>query len=123
MLAGAVTAAAALWWRTHPSACPYGQRFWMQAPHPFITCPRLRQALSSAPGESILEVGPGTGYYTLPVAEWIGPDGTVEILDIQREMLDHTLARAHERVSTTSTDGGRCLRSRTSSAASMPHYS
>ena len=28
---------ASLWWRTHPSACPYNQRFWVQAPHPLIT--------------------------------------------------------------------------------------
>jgi hypothetical protein len=29
--------AAAVWWRRHPSACPYGQRFWVELPHPFIT--------------------------------------------------------------------------------------
>ncbi len=42
----------------------------------------------------MLEVGPGTGYYTLDVAEWVGPDGAVDILDIQQEMLDHTMRRA-----------------------------
>ena len=36
--------AAALWWRQHPSPCPYGQRFWVEAPHPFITRARLREA-------------------------------------------------------------------------------
>lgn len=29
--AGAVLAGA-LWWRKNPSACPYGQRFWVEAP-------------------------------------------------------------------------------------------
>jgi hypothetical protein len=29
--------AAAVWWRRPPSACPYGQRFWVELPHPFIT--------------------------------------------------------------------------------------
>src|SRR5436190_2004116 len=43
-----------------------------------------------------LEVGPGTGYYSLPVAEWIGPQGSLDILDLQQEMLDHTLRRAAE---------------------------
>ncbi len=97
-LAGAAAlGAGALWWRTHPSACPYGQRFWVEMPHPLITRPRLREALTPAAGERILEVGPGTGYYTLPVADWIGPDGLVSILDLQQEMIDHTLRSARER--------------------------
>ncbi len=87
----------ALWWRRNPSACPYSQRFWVEAPHPFITRARLRDILVPEPGERLLEVGPGTGYYALPVAEWLRPDGTLEVLDIQEEMLDHTLARAGER--------------------------
>ncbi len=90
-------AAAALWWRTHPSACPYGQRFWVQAPHPFITRARLREILAPAPGDRLLEVGPGTGYYTLPVAQWLGPDGQLEICDLQQEMLDHTMRAARRR--------------------------
>jgi ubiquinone/menaquinone biosynthesis C-methylase UbiE len=90
-------AGAALWWRRHPSACPYGQRFWVQAPHPLITRSRLRQALSPTVGERILEVGPGTGYYTLPVADWLGPEGTLEVLDVQPEMLEHTTGAARER--------------------------
>jgi SAM-dependent methyltransferase len=90
-------AGAALWWRKNPSACPYGQRFWVEAPHPFITRARLKEVLEARPGERVLEVGPGTGYYTLDVAEWVGPDGSVDILDLQQEMLDHTMRRAGER--------------------------
>lgn len=89
--------AAALWWRKNPSACPYGQRAWVEMPHPLITRARLRDALGPEPGDRILEVGPGTGFYTLDVAEWVGPEGTLEIFDIQQEMLDHTLGRAAER--------------------------
>jgi ubiquinone/menaquinone biosynthesis C-methylase UbiE len=95
-LAAAVVAAA-LWWRRNPSACPYNQRFWVQAPHPLITRERLRATLAPAPGERVLEIGPGTGYYTLDLAEWIGPEGDLEIFDIQQEMLDHTMERARER--------------------------
>ena len=69
---GAVAGAAA-WWRTHPSACPYSQRFWVEAPHPGITRERLREILEPRPGERILEVGPGTGYYAIPAAGWIFP--------------------------------------------------
>jgi SAM-dependent methyltransferase len=94
--AGAV-AGGALWWRTHPSACPYGQRFWVEPPHPLITRGRLRATLDPRPGERVLEVGPGTGYYTLDIADSVGPDGRVDIFDVQRAMLDHTLRRAGER--------------------------
>ena len=95
--AGAAVAGAALWWRRNPSACPYGQRFWVEAPHPLITRDRLREILAPSPGERILEIGPGTGYYTLDVADWVKPDGRLDILDLQQEMLDHTMGRAAER--------------------------
>lgn len=94
---GAALLGAALWWRTHPSACPYGQRFWLEPPHPLITRRRLRAVLSPQPGERLLEVGPGTGYYTLDVAEWIAPGGLLDIFDLQQEMLDHTMKRARAR--------------------------
>jgi ubiquinone/menaquinone biosynthesis C-methylase UbiE len=87
---------AAVWWRKNPSACPYGQRFWVEAPHPLITRARLRKVLAPADGERLLELGPGTGYYTLELAGWVG-SGTVEIFDLQQEMLDHTMVRARER--------------------------
>ena len=94
--AGAV-GAVAWWWRKNPSACPYSQRFWVEAPHPLITRARLREILEPQPGERVLEIGPGTGYYTLELGAWVGDQGAVEILDIQQEMLDHTIRAARER--------------------------
>jgi ubiquinone/menaquinone biosynthesis C-methylase UbiE len=105
-LGAAATLGAALWWRKNPSACPYGQRFWVEAPHPIITRDRLREVLRPEPGERILEIGPGTGYYTLDIAEWVGVvpgsgdpggGGFVEIFDLQQEFLDHVTRRATER--------------------------
>jgi ubiquinone/menaquinone biosynthesis C-methylase UbiE len=96
LLAGGGVLGVALWWRTHPSACPYSQRFWVEAPHPFITRARLREILEPRPGERLLEVGPGTGYYTLPVAGWLSPGGSLDAVDVQQEMLDHTMRRARE---------------------------
>jgi len=96
-VAGLATLGAALWWRKNPSACPYGQRFWVEAPHPVITRDRLREVLAPRPGERLLEIGPGTGYYTLDIAEWLGPEGRVEIFDLQQEFLDHVGRRAAER--------------------------
>lgn len=97
LLAAAGLVGAALWWRRHPSACPYSQRFWVEPPHPLITRARLRALLEPRPGERILEIGPGTGHYTLALAEWIGPDGRLDILDIQPAMLDDTMRRASGR--------------------------
>ena len=86
---------AALWWRKNPSACPYSQRFWVDAPHPLITRERLRELLAPGPEERVLEIGPGTGYYTLDLARWV-PQGELAIFDLQDEMLDHTMRRAGE---------------------------
>jgi len=69
----------------------------VEAPHPVITRDRLRSVLRPEPGERILEIGPGVGYYTLDMAEWVGPEGRVEIFDLQQEFLDHTSGRAGER--------------------------
>ena len=81
-------------WRNDPSACPYSQRLWVELPRPFVTRPRLRRILAPQPGQRVLEVGPGTGYYALHTARWLSPGGTLDILDVQQEMLDHTMSRA-----------------------------
>jgi hypothetical protein len=111
LVAGMTVLGAALWWRRHPSACPYGQRFWVEAPHPIITRDRLREVLEPRSGERVLEVGPGTGYYTLAAADWLSPGGWLDIFDLQQEMLDHTMRRAGERgltniAATQATRGG-----------------
>lgn len=95
--AAAATLGAALWWRKNPSACPYGQRFWVEAPHPIITRERLRAVLRPQAGERLLELGVGTGYYSLDLAEWVAPEGTLELFDLQQEFLDHVMRKAGER--------------------------
>jgi ubiquinone/menaquinone biosynthesis C-methylase UbiE len=104
-LAGAATLGAALWWRKNPSACPYGQRFWVEAPHPIVTRDRLRAVLVPQRGERVLEIGPGTGYYTFHMAEWVGPEGRVEIFDLQQEFLDHVMRGSGERANIVPTQG------------------
>lgn len=92
---------AAAYWRRNPSACPYrGGRFALDVPRPIITRSRLVRILASEPGEHLLEVGPGTGYYTRPVASRLGSEGRLDVLDLQRSMLHHTRDRAR------STGGG-----------------
>ena len=41
-----------------------------------------------APGQTVLELGPGPGYYSLEASRVIGPTGRLLCLDLQRGMLD-----------------------------------
>jgi ubiquinone/menaquinone biosynthesis C-methylase UbiE len=83
-----------LWAWLRPTAFPYFTRSILDVPRPLITRRRLVEILAPASGERILEVGPGTGYYTLPVAQRLGPGGTLDILDVRRRFPDHTMERA-----------------------------
>ncbi len=48
-------------------------------------------------GDTVLDVGPGMGYFTIPLAELVGPSGRVIAADIQKRMLDALLRRARKR--------------------------
>jgi ubiquinone/menaquinone biosynthesis C-methylase UbiE len=50
----------------------------------------VRESLESfgvAPGQTVLELGPGPGYFTIEAARIVGPDGQVLCLDLQPGML------------------------------------
>ena len=78
------------------------QRLLLQGPH---TCPwwlgysfdnpphRILHGLIS-PGDTVVDVGCGLGYFTLALAERVGPGGRVIALDIQPTMLQRAAARA-----------------------------
>jgi SAM-dependent methyltransferase len=83
--------------RRNPAACPYSQRLFLDLPRPFMRRQTLRDMLDLAPGERVLEVGPGTGYYSLGVADQIAPDGRLDVLDLQQAMLDELMRRAADR--------------------------
>lgn len=46
-------------------------------------------ALAVQPGDAIADIGAGTGYFSLPLAQAIGPLGQVYAVDSQAEMLGH----------------------------------
>lgn len=46
------------------------------------------------PGMTVLEVGPGMGFFTLPLARMVGPEGTVVAVDVQEAMLRGLQRRA-----------------------------
>jgi ubiquinone/menaquinone biosynthesis C-methylase UbiE len=48
------------------------------------------------PGMTVLEPGCGAGYFTLPLAKMVGPQGKVIAIDVQSKMLDVLARRARE---------------------------
>jgi ubiquinone/menaquinone biosynthesis C-methylase UbiE len=85
------------WAALRPTAFPHSGWPILDIPRPLITRRRLLEILDPVAGERMLEVGPGTGYHTLPVAARLEPAGTLEILDVRRGFLDQTVRRAHGR--------------------------
>src|SRR5215207_574567 len=83
--------------RRNPSACPYGQRVFLDLPRPFLRQDELLRILAPVAGERLLEVGPGTGYYTIDVARRLEPGGQLDALDLQSAMLEETMRRAAAR--------------------------
>ena len=47
-------------------------------------------------GMWVVEIGPGMGFFTLPLARMVGPCGRIFAVDIQRRMLDHLAKRARK---------------------------
>lgn len=98
------------WAAIRPTAFPYFARAVLDLPRPLITREGLLSILVPAAGERVLEVGPGTGYYTLAVAARLEPGGILEILDVRQSFLDYTVERARRsglrNVIATRGDGG-----------------
>lgn len=49
---------------------------------------KLLRSLPIKPGMVLCDLGAGSGYYTFPMADRVGPKGKVYAVDIQKEMLD-----------------------------------
>jgi SAM-dependent methyltransferase len=93
-LAGAAAVAAAAWWWGDRAPYPYSQNRLLDIPLPYLTSARIDRILEPRPGERLLEIGPGTGLQSLHVAPRLEPEGRLDVLDIQQEMLDHVTRRA-----------------------------
>jgi SAM-dependent methyltransferase len=97
VILAAASTAAGLWYRHKTRPFPYSQRWMLDKELPYLTLERLCQVLAPRSNERILEIGPGTGLFSVPVAQRLVPGGTLDVFDIQQVMLDHTLGVAAAR--------------------------
>ena len=66
-----------------------------------------------AEGQTVVEVGAGTGYYSVPAARIVGPGGTVYSVDLSQELVRYLRSRARR-------EGLPQLRPLRSTVASIP---
>jgi SAM-dependent methyltransferase len=85
------------WSRQSPVAMPYVMRWILLVPRGPHSPTRVQRLLQPHSGERILEVGPGVGVHALPIAAALQPDGVLDVLDLQQEMLDDLMRRAARR--------------------------
>jgi ubiquinone/menaquinone biosynthesis C-methylase UbiE len=77
---------------------PYSERAILHHPLRPLIHP-LRRTLERShvqPGATVLELGPGTGYFSVDASRIIGPEGRLLCLDIQRPMLVELAERLRE---------------------------
>jgi ubiquinone/menaquinone biosynthesis C-methylase UbiE len=48
------------------------------------------------PGMKVLEIGPGMGFFSIPMARMVGNDGKIICVDVQDQMLRRLRKRAHK---------------------------
>lgn len=86
--------ASRLWSRKSPVPMPYLMRWVLLVPRGPHSPKQLKKVLQPRSGERILEIGPGIGIHALPIATSLLPDGVLDVLDMQQEMLDDLTRRA-----------------------------
>lgn len=75
------------WWIGYLLASPI--RRWLQDPVEILS-PYLE------PGMTVLEVGPGMGFFSIPLAEILGPEGRLICVDVQERMLQSLRKRVEK---------------------------
>jgi len=83
-----------LWSRRSPVPMPYFMRWILLVPRGPHSPARVQRMLEPRRGERILEIGPGVGIQAVSIAAALQPDGVLDVLDVQQEMLDDLMRRA-----------------------------
>ena len=75
--------------------CPPWVGYWLASPlRRLVHKPERILADLVTPGMTVLDVGPGMGFFTLPMARMVGPNGKVVCVDVQEAMLRSLRKRA-----------------------------
>lgn len=69
-------------------------RFEVESREVFASRAAIVDALNIEPGMDVADIGAGTGLFTRPLAERVGPDGTVYAVDIVPKFIKHIRQRA-----------------------------
>jgi SAM-dependent methyltransferase len=83
-----------VWSRRSPVPMPYFLWCALLLPRGPHSPKNLERVLKPRNGERILEIGPGIGVHALPVASSLLPNGVLDVLDVQQNMLDKLALRA-----------------------------
>lgn len=75
------------WWMGYLLASPI--RAWFQNPEK-ILAPHIKT------GMTVLDIGPGMGFFSIPAARMVGPQGRVIAVDVQEKMLKSLVKRAQK---------------------------
>lgn len=75
------------WWVGYLLVSPI--RAWLQNPEK-VLAPHVQE------GMTVLDVGPGMGFFTIPAARLVGPEGRVIAVDVQEKMIESLIKRAHK---------------------------
>ena len=59
----------------------------------FLPASRTLRHFDLRPGHTVLELGPGPGFYTIEASRTVGPSGRVVCVDVQRGMIERLVAR------------------------------
>jgi SAM-dependent methyltransferase len=93
-VAVAALVAARVWSVRRPGPMPHLFRWMLWVPRGPLDARGLRAILAPAPGERVLEIGPGIGVHALPIAAALAPGGRLDALDVQPAMLATLMRRA-----------------------------
>jgi ubiquinone/menaquinone biosynthesis C-methylase UbiE len=78
-----------------PHVCPWWLGYLLVSPlRRFLENPEQILGPYIRQGMTVLEIGPGMGYYSLPLARMVGRNGRVICVDVQEKMLQSLLKRA-----------------------------
>lgn len=88
------------WWdrlrgSLRPRPCPYSLAGALEMPgRRLVAGPRrIMDEFGLSAGRTVLEIGPGTGFYSVEAARRVAGGGRLLCLDLQPEMLEHTRRR------------------------------